>query len=1566
MRLKIITSNGNLLSHEESTVLTPVLYDDNDNAMLLSEYVVYWLKDNEQVYIGNSLKVSHDDLDGYSKYTCVLKKNYTLISNSNELYTDVNDNTLTADLSVFSSDIGTYPSTDISDDFPINAQDYTFLLASKSHKIYGQIINVEYESVDNKNSLSSYDELNFTVHKTLDDFVEPLWDKITDLRFVYVPELSEFFEITVQLDDKSDDVTKTITATSACEAELSQIYINDTEINTEDDIARDDYVITTFYDETNVKASLLNRVLQKAPGYSIGHVDDTLKKLQRSFSIDGTSIYDFLMGDCAEQFNCIFIFDSVNRRIHAYDLYTNCLNAQCGYRGDFSDVCPKCGGTHLSYFGEDTTIYVDKENLTDAITLTTDTDSVKNCFKIKAGDDDMTAAVRNVNPSGSDYIYYINQNQREDMSNELVQKYDQYVKDCDAVSDEYVALNKDIYECLDKILYYTSSMMPTIDTSDDSTAKKQAEKLTETNLSLLGLMSVTTSTSVATVNSALKNYAKVYIKSGYFKVDVDTATGIENEFEYVGTDDQGYNYGTWYGRLKVTNYSDEDDIAYTDYLSIKVYDSYGSFLEQKIKKVIASDDEDGDGNIYNVLSIKTLESFTKALTYYSLNRLTSFYDSIQGVIDVLVEADQASEGAEYYNDIYLPYYNKLHACQKEIDARQKTIDEWQAKYDDYCKQRKAIQEKLDLQTYLGTDLYNELCLYRREDTYQNDNYISDGLSNDELLNRATELIEEARKELYKSGELQHSISSTLYNLLQIKEFEPLRDHFKIGNWIRIRIDGILYRLRLISYEISFGDLSNINVEFSDVTKTADGLVDISSIQKQTQSLSGSYSYVSKQAKSGEEANNSISKLLKDGLDTSVTMIKNANSEDVVIGKTGIRLRTYDDILNTYDDEQAAFIHNMLVFTRDNWRTAETALGKIYYTLDGHMYTEYGSQASIMIAGKIISGQIYSSNYCSTEGDRQGTHFDLETGAFELGGDKIVFDATNNRLTLKDILVEWNNNGVIEHLTFQQMITGMNTTAEGLSDLKAVSITTDNLYANFAKINLAEIGTLYADSAFITSLKSMTQSTITSTVDTEFVKDLIVGHATIQDLFTDNFIIGSDDNGRTEMNGSTMQFKDKDGNVYIQLGTDASGGHSLIVRDSSGMTLLNGSGITQDAIADELIINDMIKKKDTNYTGISGDRLNIDSVVTSINNGNTTIRSNLIYFDEDNQTLNTKLSKMQETMSVDVDKKITEAGTYQSWIESSKGNVLTSETTTFLTCYLRKGIDIIDTDGTMYVYSWRRKINGVTDSWVAHGKTIQIASTDFDDNAIYTCEVMDVYNLNSPSDEQLVDASDNELTANVGFISSDISLYRSVKEELKNNYYNKEETTDHVTTIIGETDLVKVNGSVKELSEKTSSVTQKADEIETRLSSDYLSKNDIENSYYTKSEVYTKSETSSEITSLIKSTDIVENNAGVKKLSQTINETKSTADANKTNIGKMTETVNELQKSQTTFEQNYNGFKTTVEETYATKNTVNQLVNGNNLLRNSNTLIFSDYIIGNIITDASSNVLTDANGNTLVV
>lgn len=546
------------------------------------------------------------------------------------------------------------------------AESFTIILSSRDHRHFGEITNVS--ELKYVSYLNKADELSFNVNRFTDGKEERLWNQIIDLRLIYVKEINTYFVINIALNESSCD-KKIITAKSLCECELSQKYLYDIEINTEADIARDDYVVTQFYNPLNLNGSLLHRILSEMPAYSIKHVDQSLMTMQRSFSINEKSIYDFMTNDCAAEFGCIFLFDSVERTISVHDLYTIC--STCGHRGDFSDTCPKCGSHNLKYFGEDTTILVSADNLTDEIQFETDIDNVKNCFRLEAGDDIITAAVMSYIPSGGNKIFYVSQDQQRDMPAELTNKIRAYNILYDSCVTDYHRITEQIYECIERITYHTSKQMPDI-TIPDTTAKTEAAKLTIANLNPLSLSSLSSYTSLATVNSALINYAKVYVRSGFVKIEVDSGS-----FKYNGVSN-GTNSGIWMGRFKVTNYSNKEDIAYSDSLTITINDDYPSFINEKILKNIALNNTD-DNSVYNVLGTKELTSFRNALKSYCLNRLISFRDAINSVLSIILEANGGNVESDLYIPFYSKYYEKLQACNAEISARKSEIKTWEQK-----------------------------------------------------------------------------------------------------------------------------------------------------------------------------------------------------------------------------------------------------------------------------------------------------------------------------------------------------------------------------------------------------------------------------------------------------------------------------------------------------------------------------------------------------------------------------------------------------------------------------------------------------------------------------------------------------------------------------------------------------------------------------------------------------------------------------------------------------------------------------------------------------------------------
>lgn len=888
----------------------------------------------------------------------------------------------------------------------------TLILSKRNGEHIGALNNATQIHYNGK--LNSYDELSFTVYKTMNGKNEAFWDEIVDFRIIYVPELKHRFEIHVELSESETSI-KTVTGTSLCEEELSHLYAHGVEINTEKDIDRKDYVPSVLYDEKNPKASILNRIISdEASHYKIIHVDTSLKSIQRTFDFD-TTIYNAFM-EIAEEIHCLFIFgeemdDGYFRTISVYDLESYCPS--CNYRGEFTEQCPKCKSKNiLEGYGENTSIFLSQENLTEEINYSTDKDSVMNCFKLEAGDDDMTTAIINGNPSGSPYIWYITDYMKRDMSTELVdrlnkynKKYDEYettyqynlngtlVNKYNKLIEKYKVFNKKLetitapvvgYQNLIKIYYDTidfsgylkNSLMPHINT-EHSTAKEQLKFLTSEYLSPISVENIKY-ISLATANSAILNYAKVYIDSAKFKIKVkeSSISGV-----------------AWQGSFTVTSYFDEEDTADSTQVDIIFNNDYENFLKQKIDKVLSKEDE--DVSIIGLFK-KDETNFSLELKKYCLSYLLIFQDACEACLNILIEQGvpdkdkwntSSNSEANPYEKIYLPYLKKKEIIEKEIKLREDEISIIVGKYDVEHNlldngiynlvedEKNKTQQTLNFKNFLG-DYWIEFSAFRREDVWKNDNYISDGLSNSDLFKKVNDFLNAARKELYKSATLQHSISTKLKNLLLIPAFNPLVESFSIGNWLRIMIDEQVFKLRLVSYEINYDDLDNIDVEFSDVTNKLGITSDLESILKQSKSISTSYSSVKRQASQGEESNQTLKNWVEKGLDTSVTKIVNsADSQDIVYDKNGLLLRKYDDFTGRYLDEQTKLINSSIIMTTDNWKTSKVGIGKFSYydPKDGQMKEGYGIIANQLVGGLLLSEEvgIYNKSGSMTFDDKSG-------------------------------------------------------------------------------------------------------------------------------------------------------------------------------------------------------------------------------------------------------------------------------------------------------------------------------------------------------------------------------------------------------------------------------------------------------------------------------------------------------------------------------------------------------------------------------------------------------------------
>lgn len=234
----------------------------------------------------------------------------------------------------------------------------------------------------------------------------------------------------------------------------------------------------------------------------------------------------------------------------------------------------------------------------------------------------------------------------------------------------------------------------------------------------------------------------------------------------------------------------------------------------------------------------------------------------------------------------------------------------------------------------------------------------------------------------------------------------------------------------------------------------------------------------------------------------------------------------------------------------------------------------------------------------------------------------------------------------------------------IKDLRASSITTDNLVAKVAQIDsltatdaiikniVAQTITTDNITAAVGNIKNLTSDsaiidTIRNTIITSDFSDSVVARmsngviksALIESLSADKIAAGkiyTDDvqiqskDGCMVLKDSTMQISD--GNqVRVQIGKDANDNYTIIIYDENGNVLWGEGGITENAIRDGLINDKMV---DDN-ANINAKKINLPSLIKEINDGTETIKSSAINYDPTGQTLDVTFNRIESQLLDDL-------------------------------------------------------------------------------------------------------------------------------------------------------------------------------------------------------------------------------------------------------------------------------------------------------------------------------------------
>lgn len=313
---------------------------------------------------------------------------------------------------------------------------------------------------------NSYSEISFDVPSIYCDIITgetkptPYYDYVEGLRLVYLEGFGYFQLQDPGIDGNGIQEYKHINAYSL-EYSLSQRYLENFIINegdVGDTVGSIDGVM--LYNSDDIAHSLIHLVLQKAYGWTVGHIDDELQNQSRSFEIDRQSIYDFIMNDMCETFKCYVEFDTINNKVNIYaeneverficDGKMNSFKLQGDVSADtditinghivteykYNQDTKELSFNNIPAQGDiievsnefkhkyDTDVIVSFENLSNDMKVNYSADDIKTVLTVKGADD---LDIRNVNfglPSIMNLDYYCTP---EWMGDSLYQEYKYYM-----------------------------------------------------------------------------------------------------------------------------------------------------------------------------------------------------------------------------------------------------------------------------------------------------------------------------------------------------------------------------------------------------------------------------------------------------------------------------------------------------------------------------------------------------------------------------------------------------------------------------------------------------------------------------------------------------------------------------------------------------------------------------------------------------------------------------------------------------------------------------------------------------------------------------------------------------------------------------------------------------------------------------------------------------------------------------------------------------------------------------------------------------------------------------------
>lgn len=974
-------------------------------------------------------------------------------------------------------------------------------------------------------------------------------------------------------------------------------------------------------------------ILLKEHGWNVGYVDTTqrlaangekytLAQETGQFQVDTQDIYSFVTQDLANYFQCIFLFDTETYTVNAYRIESLKL---------------------------DTNIYLSFHNIQNSITRNSDK-QIYTVFNVLGGDD-LHIDEANFGESWiEDISYFLN---TDHFTQEFIDKYNYWLsyRDDSSINEDGKS-NRQKYKELSierrKALEVANEIydrVPVDGTDTYQYATMSDDQLVE---------------EWNNQNAILEGYRHTY---------------INQDGEYIGDE----------------AFAEQYPRDYSDYYMIKEQVMPNIDIALYNRQVSSASDT------REYLDDWRFDLDTYGLSY-GVKELASEIQTFKNQIDTMekrgqnVPGEQGDQYAQNNYEMYLKYVGGLESAQRAYEERLQEYNDAYDIYLDWNNQLQSLKDDCALNNEQFGFTEEELWLldkYRIHTDYTNENIITTSISTAaDWVNTAYQLYLDAKEQLSAESQPQWTFSTTQDNFLLMPEFKNWHGQLELGSFIRVAMrEDYQVKLRVIT--IGFNPFliePTIDLQFSNMLQYSAKRDDFVSLLQNGRSssknqISSSLTSVSSTADINIDSG-FLLKLINNGVFASYMTNFTSDLTGQVVGDvTTNAINAVSGNIGTIVSDQisSAYINvdhitgNTAEFNElfSKYIDTEYIVAEVMKAQDADIEN---LSARIIRVGEEGSGAIttITGDYIETNGIN-AKNIVGETGDFDV--------LTSNIL----------NSDEIHALTIDasQITSGYAEFGELISQyITAQDITTDTLKARLADIDILEAGSALIDSAFIRSLQSFTSTSITNVVNDAYIQNAVINKLSVADLAAGNIVLTDSiqilsENGALVMNGTALQIigHDQNGNNYVgvQLGYDTNEQPSLILRNENGATVLTPEGITANAIAEGLIINDMI-----GLNTISKDRLGFNVMERG-----DTVQITQIY--DGDTAWGVEYTNFQKATSQKLDQvsqELEDKASYYVYIETPDGVNVRGGSVTLVAHLFRNNVDVTD-DFSSSCFIWSR-------------------------------------------------------------------------------------------------------------------------------------------------------------------------------------------------------------------------------------------------------------------------------------